>query len=135
MQSCGNIASLGRNHAGKHGQPVTLALMKSKLENMKLQAQTKFALELLGYHGGQSDPIYAVGSCMLSDSNKGQIYLPSAHRGHSDTAEEQGAVSMAIRNLRGLKKDANFPECVTPAMEKRANRIADQLDKIARIAL
>lgn len=89
--------------------------------------QSKLALELLGYHGSQSSALYAVGSCMLSDANKGISYHPSNHRGHADTDEEQGCASMAVRELRKLKSGANYPDAVTPAMEKRANRIADEL--------
>jgi hypothetical protein len=97
---------------------------------MNTTQQKRFALALLRWHDSQSCPIYAVGSCMLSDSDKGRDYDPRNHRGHADTEEEQGAVSRAIRTLRRLKADANFPECVTAKDEKDAERLALRLEKL-----
>ena len=91
--------------------------------------QKKLALDLLDYHGGQSSALYAVGSCMLSDSRKGIKYRPEMHRGHADTEEETGAVTRAIYELRGLRKNANFPECVTAEMEQECNALADTLER------
>jgi hypothetical protein len=87
---------------------------------MKTNAQSKLALELLGYHGGQSSALYAVGSCMLSDANKGVEYNPLNHRGHGDDGSVAGALIMARVELR-----ADFNE-------KRANRLAETLLKISK---
>jgi hypothetical protein len=92
--------------------------------------QLKLANKLLQWHGGQSSALYAVGSCMLSDSYKGRPYDPAAHRGHADTQDEHGAVWRAIRELRNLRKDANFPEAVTPQGETECNALAAKLEKL-----
>jgi len=89
-----------------------------------MQNQKTFALKLLDYHGGQNSGLYAVGSCMLSDSDKGRKYSPKNHNGHDK------AIKWAISELRNFKKDANFPECVTPKMESDSEILAKQLDKI-----
>lgn len=94
---------------------------------MILEQQIKFALKLLEWHGGQYSAVYAVGSCMLSDAQRGVAYTPANHRGHAGTAEETGALRRACFELRALKRDANFPECVTPAMERECNALADKL--------
>jgi hypothetical protein len=91
---------------------------------MKISTQKKLALALLQWHGGQSSPLYAVGSCMLSDSDKGRAY----HRGHTDTEDEQGAVRRAQYELTGLKKYANYPEAVTPKDERECNALAAKLN-------
>lgn len=49
--------------------------MKKSLK-MALANQHIFALGLLDFHGGQSSGLYAVGSCMLSDCQKGVLYCP-----------------------------------------------------------
>lgn len=99
---------------------------------MKLRTQHKLALALLDWHSGQSSPLYAVSSCMLSDSMKGITYLPANHAGHAEdeAKDSAGALRMAIFELRGLKKNANFPEAVTPANEKDCNALADKLEKL-----
>lgn len=101
---------------------------------MNLRTQHKLALALLDWHSGQSSPLYAVGSCMLSDSMKGRTYNPANHGGHAEDEEKDtaGALRMAIFELRGLKKNANFPETVTPAMEKECNTLADRLEKLTK---
>lgn len=88
-----------------------------------MKRQKQFALSLLEYHGGQSSGLYAVGSCMLSDSEKGRKYSPSNHRGHDL------AVKWAMNELLTMKKSANFPECVSSQMEKECNKLAKRLEK------
>jgi len=85
----------------------------------------------LEFHGGQFSPLYAVGSCMLSDSEKGIKYRPSNHHGHSESEEFDtcGAVKSAIFELRALKKNANFPECVKASDERKAEKLAARLEK------
>ena len=65
-----------------------------------MKNQKNFALKLLDYHGGQFSALYAVGSCMLSDSEKGEKYNPANHRGHACNDEFCGAVKNAIFELR-----------------------------------
>lgn len=97
-----------------------------------MKQQKNFALKLLDYHGGQFSALYAVGSCMLSDSEKGKKYNPANHRGHACNDEFCGAVKNAIFELRGLKKYANFPECVKPSDEKQAAKLALRLEKLTK---
>jgi hypothetical protein len=94
---------------------------------LSIPAQKRLALSLLDWHGGQSSGLYAVGSCMLSDSNSGRQYDPANHRGHADDDKSTGAVTRAIFELRRLKQDANFPEAVTSEMERAANALANRL--------
>jgi len=95
-----------------------------------MKLQKSFALQLLEFHGGQFSPLYAVGSCMLSDSEKGIKYCPSSHYGHACNEETSGAVKRAIFELRGLRKNANFPECVKASDERKAEKLALRLEKI-----
>lgn len=97
-----------------------------------MKQQKNFALKLLDYHGGQFSALYAVGSCMLSDSEKGAKYSPMNHRGHACNDEFCGAVKNAIFELRGLKKYANFPECVKSSDEKQAEKLALRLEKLIK---
>ena len=83
-----------------------------------IKQQNKLALEVLGYHGGQASNLYAVGSCMLSDTFKEKAYSPANHRGHDG---EHGALAMAVRDLNHLS--------VIPAMGKRAAHIAKALSR------
>ncbi len=92
-----------------------------------IRLQKGLALSLLDWHGGQSSAVYAVGSCMLSDSNGGKTYDPANHHGHADSETETGAVRRACFELRGLRRDANYPEAVTKRMESTCNRLADKL--------
>lgn len=57
---------------------------------------------------------------------------PSNHRGHVENAETCGAVKRAIFELRGLKKHANYPECVKLSDEKRAEKLANRLEKLLK---
>lgn len=98
---------------------ITLA----KKPHMNLTSQKKLSLALLEFHGGMSSGLYAVGSCMLSDSDKGREYSPDNHNGHD------AAIRRAVSELRDMKKDANFPECVTPKLEREANALASKLEK------
>ncbi len=98
--------------------------MKTKLSPRR---QEKLALTLLEWHGGGSSALYAVGSCMLADANNATEYDPSNHRGHADSDEETGAVRRAVFELRGLRKNANYPETVTAKMEGECNALADKL--------
>jgi hypothetical protein len=93
----------------------------------EIAAQKRLALSLLDWHGGQSSALYAVGSCMLSDSDCATLYRPANHRGHADSETKTGAVRRAVYELRGLKKNANFPEAVTPREEAECNALADTL--------
>lgn len=95
-----------------------------------MKNQKQFALSLLEFHGGQNSGLYAVGSCMLADSECGTKYNPANHRGHAENAETCGAVKRAIFELRGLKKYANYPECVKLSDEKRAEKLANRLEKL-----
>ncbi len=101
---------------------------------LPMKAQKSFALKLLEFHGGQCSGLYAVGSCMLSDSKRGAKYEPKNHRGHAESEEEDtcGAVKNAIFELRGLRKHANFPECVKASDEKMAEKLAARLEKLIK---
>lgn len=88
-----------------------------------MKRQKQLALKLLEWHGGQSSGLYAVGSCMLSDSDRGRKYETKNHNGHDK------AIIWALSELRDMKKTANFPECVTPKMEKEAESLANRLEK------
>lgn len=88
-----------------------------------LSTQKRLALTLLEWHGGQSSGLYAVGSCMLSDSDNGRAYDAANHRGHDK------AIHRAIAELRELKARANFPACVTAKDEAQCNKLADRLAK------
>jgi hypothetical protein len=92
-----------------------------------IRAQKRLALALMDWHGGQASGLYAVGSCMLSGSYKGRRYVPTEILGHADNAEETGAVTRAISELRNLRKDANFPEKVTHMEERECNALANRL--------
>jgi hypothetical protein len=96
---------------------------------MKISTQKKLALALLEWHGGQSSPLYAVGSCMLSDSDKGRLYDPKNHRGHEDTEDESGCLRMAIRELENMRANANFPEAIKPSDERACNLLSYRLSK------
>ncbi len=43
------------------------------------------------------------------------------------TETETGAVRRACFELRGLRKNANYRECVTKRMESECNALADKL--------
>jgi hypothetical protein len=90
---------------------------------MNIKAQKKLALALLEWHGGMSSGLYAVGSCMLSDSEKGVAYSVDRHHGHV------AAIHRAVSELRGLKAQANFPDCVKASDERACNRLAGQLEE------
>lgn len=92
-----------------------------------LADQKRLAMSLLDWHGGQSSAVYAVGSCMLSDSQRGIVYDPANHTAHTDDGEYRGAVRRAITELQNLRRDANFPEAVTPEAESECNALADKL--------
>jgi hypothetical protein len=94
---------------------------------MKTTSQKKLALSLLDWHGGQGSSLYAVGSCMLSDADKGVKYVPTNHRGHADDGESAGALQMAIVELKTLKTKANFPEAVTAKDERDCLALAQKL--------
>lgn len=85
-----------------------------------MKRQKQLSLSLLEWHGGQFSPLYAVGSCMLSDSEKGHKYNPANHRGHLEI------LPLAIRELKGMKAGANFPECVN---QKECYKLAERLEK------
>lgn len=89
----------------------------------EMEYQKKLSLSLLEWHGGQGSSLYAVGSCMLSDSERGMKYEPKNHHGHPE------AIKRAILELRNVKKNAIFPECLTPQMEKEAENLAVKLEK------
>lgn len=99
---------------------------------MNLNAQKKLALSLLDWHGGQSSALYAVGSCMLSDSDKLRAYNPANYRGHAGDDETQGALERAIVELRTLKAKANYPECVSAKDERECNALADKLSSFLK---
>jgi len=92
-----------------------------------LRLQKMLALSLMDWHGGQLSALYAVGSCMLADADHCREYDPENHRGHADSETETGAVRRACFELRGLRKNANFPECVTKKEEAECNALADKL--------
>lgn len=89
---------------------------------MNIKAQKKLALALLDFHGGQGSALYAVGSCMLSDAERGRGYIPSNHQGHVE------AIRRASSELRNMKRDAKHPECVSAKDERAAGMLADKLD-------
>lgn len=88
---------------------------------MNIKAQKKLSLALLEWHGGMSSGLYAVGSCMFEDSEKGVPYSVARHHGH------EGALGRAIAELREMKARANFPETMTPKDERECNALADKL--------
>lgn len=57
---------------------------------------------------------------MLSDSEKGRKYDPANHGGHLEI------LPLAIRELKGMKSGANFPECVN---QKECDKLAKRLEK------
>lgn len=88
---------------------------------MNTKQQKRLALKLLEWHSGMSSGVYAVGSCMLSDSENGIAYQALNHGGHC------AAIHKAIGELRNLKARANYPECVTAKDERECNALADKL--------
>lgn len=88
-----------------------------------MKRQKTLALALLEFHGGMGSGLYAVGSCMLSDSDKGRVYSPGEHRGHDV------AIRRAVSELRDFRKDAKHPEAVRASDERAAARLADRLEK------
>lgn len=86
-----------------------------------LNEQRELANDLMSWHGGQSSGVYAVGSCMSSDTDRGLRYSTTRHYGHVE------AVRLAIAELQNLKRDANFPETVGPAQEAECNALAEKL--------
>jgi hypothetical protein len=100
-----------------------------QMKPLTITQQKTLALHLLEWHGGQSSALYAVGSCMLSDADKGKCYAPANHRGHAEDQEKDtcGALQSAITELRQMKARANFPEAVTPDMEKECTTLAKKL--------
>lgn len=89
-----------------------------------MKRQKQFALSLLEFHGGGNSSLYAVGSCMLSAAERGDVYNFHNYGGHDK------ALPQAIQELRNLKKNANFPECVTPKLERDANKLANRLENV-----
>lgn len=76
-----------------------------------------FALELLDWHGGQSSGLYSVGSTLLAYGKNGIKNMePSIRR--------------AISELRNLRRDANYPECVSAQDEQTCNALADRLQAL-----
>lgn len=61
------------------------------------EEQAELAERLLEWHGGQSSGLYAVGSCMLAEAERGRVYRPENHHGHADGVQ---AYAMAIADLR-----------------------------------
>lgn len=114
------------------GNRETRAQRASLYMKTQMKSQLKFALALLDFHSGQLSALYAVGSGMLSDAQKGSRYVTTRHKGHADDEENQGAVSRAIYELQGLRKNANYPEVITPRLEQQANRLAARLEKFKR---
>lgn len=94
-----------------------------------IKSQTKLALALLDWHGGQNTGLYAVGSCMLSDCYKNRTYDPKNHRGHAPSEKDDncGALRSAIISLQKLKERAKYPEAVTAQDEKECNALAKKL--------
>jgi hypothetical protein len=90
-------------------------------KTMNIKAQKKLALALLEWHGGMSSGLYAVGSCMLSDSEKGVAYAFHRHHGH------ELAIGRAVAELREMKARANYPDAVSAKDEKECNGLADKL--------
>ena len=89
--------------------------------------QRELALALLGWHGGQGSGLYAVGSCMLSASNKGCVYEPLDYYGHGDGSM---AYLRAIKDLRGLRKAAIHKSCVSKKHEEECNKLASILEDL-----
>lgn len=98
-------------------------------KSLTITQQKTLSLRLLEWHGGQGSALYAVGSCMLFDSEKGIRYTPANHRGHApdEKTDNCGALRSAIISLQKMKERANYPECVTPTMEKECNALAEKL--------
>jgi hypothetical protein len=85
-----------------------------------MKRQKQLALHLLDWHGGQGSSLYAVGSCMLSAADKGEKYNPENYGGHLN------ALPLAIRELKGMKAGANFPDCVN---QDECDKLAERLEK------
>ena len=85
-----------------------------------MKNQKSLALSLLEWHGGQGSSLYAVGSCMLSTAERGEKYNPVNIRGHLD------ALPLAIRELKGMKAGARYPENVN---QDECDKLAKRLQK------
>jgi hypothetical protein len=83
----------------------------------------RLALQLLEWHGGQSSGLYSVGSTMLACCNSNAEFT-------ANSEAMQTSIRRAISELRNLKRDANYPECVTARDEKACNRLADRLETL-----
>lgn len=95
-------------------------------ETPNIAFQKDLAERLLQWHGGQGSSLYAVGSTMLSLAHKGELYDPRKQIGHYDGVK---AFETAIAELRGMKRNAQHPNAVTPQDEKQCNDLAAQLEQ------
>lgn len=89
----------------------------------ELKVQKKLAARLLEWHGGMNSGLYAVGSCMLSASDRGMLYRTRNYRGHVEAFER------ALGELTNLKRNAKHPEAVTLKDERDCARLHAQLLK------
>lgn len=80
----------------------------------------RLALRLLEWHGGQSSGLYSVGSTLLADCMAGR---------KTNWKTLRPSVERAIYELRGLRKYANHPECVTEKDEAECNALASRLER------
>lgn len=55
------------------------------------------------------------------------MYDPANHHGH---AGEFGALTLAVSELRSMKRKANFPGAFTSRNERQLNSLANRLTKL-----
>jgi hypothetical protein len=84
-----------------------------------IQRIKTLSLQLLDWHGGMSSGLYSVGSTMLSAANRKEDF---------DRKSMQDQIKRAIYELRNLKRDANFPDCVTSKDERELAKLANKLE-------
>lgn len=81
----------------------------------------RLALQLLAWHGGQSSGLYSLGSTMLACATSNAEFNPNSEA-------MQSSIRRSISELRNLKRDAKYPECVDSQAERQCNRLADRIE-------
>ena len=84
-----------------------------KQKRLNTPAVKQLAEDLLQWHGGMGSGLYAVGSFLY---------------GGREPEEKQ--IRRAIDELRNLRRDANFPECVTDDDMSECAALAERLEKL-----
>lgn len=98
----------------------------TRIQKNRLANQRNFALRLMGWHGGQSSALYAVGSCMLADAERGEIYDPLNHRGHhpANSEHDLGALSRAVAELSRDSRDEEYRSSQRAELARLSKRLA-----------